>query len=57
MASDKGLQTYSLDDSIPDLANRVMRRLNRRLEEDLHKLGMLRRMLGNLETGTGPEKS
>ena len=57
MASDKGLQTYSLDDSIPDLANRVMRRLNRRLEEDLHKLGMLRRMLGNLETGAGLGKS
>ena len=57
MASDKELQIYNLDDSIPYLANRVMGRLNRRLEEDLHKLGMLRRMLGNLETGTGPEKS
>ena len=40
MASDKGLQTYSLDDSIPYLANRVMGRLNRRLEEDLHRLGI-----------------
>ena len=40
MASDKELRTYSLDDSISYLANRVMGRLNRRLEEDLHRLGI-----------------
>ncbi len=35
-----GLESYSLDDSIPYMMNRVAGRLNRSLEDDLQKLGV-----------------